>query len=289
MTLGTVVWAYVLLDRTPQWLPWLRVTLLVGGVVAAVALAAAGGLSRAGWRRALVAGCASLALVAALGGSAAYSFATAARPHTGPIPSSGPAGVNWAIGPGAGPGMGGGGPMGGPFARGNRRGGPNGAGALPGGAPPPGALPGVGGLPAAGNLPGNVPGGFAGGFPGGPGMFEEGTVSQELVDFVQQDSGRYRWAVAMTSANNAAPIQVAARVPVMAIGGFNGTDQLYSLERFKQDVRAGRIHYYIAGGGFAGSPNVGVSGDIAAWVRAGFKAKTVGGATVYDLTAAPPN
>jgi hypothetical protein len=283
MTVGTVVWAYVLLERTPQWLPWLRVALLVGGVVAAVALAAAGGRSRAGWRRALVAGCASLALVAALGGSAAYSFATAARPHTGPIPSSGPASVDWAIGPGPGPGIVGGGPMGGPFARGNRRGVP------PGGAPPPGALPGVGGLPAPGNLPGNVPGGFAGGFPGFPGMFEEGTVSRELVDFVRQDAGGYRWAVAMTSASNAAPIQLAARVPVMAIGGFNGTDELYSLERFKQDVRAGRIHYYIAGGGFAGSPNVGVSGDIAAWVRAGFKGQSVGGATVYDLTAAPTN
>ena len=73
----------------------------------------------------------------------------------------------------------------------------------------------------------------------------------------------------------------------MAIGGFNGTDQLYSLDRFQQAVRSGQIHYYIAGGGFAGSPNVGVAGEIAAWVRANFTAKSVGGATVYDLSASP--
>ena len=145
----------------------------------------------------------------------------------------------------------------------------------------------MGGLPNPGNLPGNVPGGFTGRFPGGTGVFEEGTVAQELVTLVRQNAAEYRWAVAMTSANNAAPIQLAAGVPVMAIGGFNGTDQLYSLARFQQAVQSGQIHYYIAGGGFAGSPNIGVAGQIASWVRANYRAKTVGGATVYDLSAAP--
>ena len=175
MVLGTAVWADVLLGRTPQWLPGLRFAILAAGVVGAVALVAVGGLSGSGWRRALAAGIASVALIATLGGSAAYAFATAARPHTGPIPASGPSAVDWGFGPG-GPGFGRGGRAG-PFAGGgNLPGARQGRGNIP--VVRRGALPGVGGLPNPGNLPGNVPGGFAFGFPGGPGTFEEGTVAQ---------------------------------------------------------------------------------------------------------------
>jgi hypothetical protein len=35
----------------------------------------------------------------------------------------------------------------------------------------------------------------------------------------------------------------------MPIGGFNGSDPAPTLARFQQDVREGRIHYFIAGGG----------------------------------------
>ncbi|HZD71283.1 MAG TPA: hypothetical protein VFA45_20985, partial [Actinomycetes bacterium] len=48
----------------------------------------------------------------------------------------------------------------------------------------------------------------------------------------------------------------------------------------------GRIHCFIAGGG--GGPGAGGSGAasrITSWVEEHFTATTVGGATVYDLTA----
>ncbi|WP_344343907.1 glycosyltransferase family 39 protein, partial [Kitasatospora putterlickiae] len=52
-TLGvTAVWAYVLLGRSPDFLPWLRPTVLVGGLLAAAALAAAGPLAARFARRA---------------------------------------------------------------------------------------------------------------------------------------------------------------------------------------------------------------------------------------------
>ena len=47
-------------------------------------------------------------------------------------------------------------------------------------------------------------------------------------------------------------------------------------------MRAGDIHYFIAGG--TGSSS-GDAGRITAWVTSHFTAKTVGGTTVYDLTA----
>jgi hypothetical protein len=70
----------------------------------------------------------------------------------------------------------------------------------------------------------------------------------------------------------------------MAIGGFNGTDPTPTLAQFQQDVSAGKIHYFLAGGrGFGGGS--GDSGAIATWVASHFTARTVGGATVYDLTS----
>jgi hypothetical protein len=75
--------------------------------------------------------------------------------------------------------------------------------------------------------------------------------------------------------------------PVMAIGGFNGSDPAPTLAQFQQYVAAGRIHYFIAGAG-AGVPGAGGSGtagQMTSWVRQHFTAETVGGTTVYDLTA----
>lgn len=75
-------------------------------------------------------------------------------------------------------------------------------------------------------------------------------------------------------------------VPVMAIGGFTGTDPVPTLAEFETLVSAHEIHYFVisgsAGGAGGGS---GSAARITAWVKAHFTAKTVGGMTVYDLTA----
>jgi len=85
----------------------------------------------------------------------------------------------------------------------------------------------------------------------------------------------------------------------MAIGGFRGTDPAPSLARFEKLVAAHKIHYYVAGGrgggGFGGFGGGGFGGgggntdeaQISAWVEDHFTATTVGGETVYNLTATP--
>jgi len=77
----------------------------------------------------------------------------------------------------------------------------------------------------------------------------------------------------------------------MAIGGFNGTDPAPTLAQFQADVAAGRIHFFIAGGlggGFGGgqaTATASTATQITSWVTSRFSAATVGGTTVYDLTA----
>ena len=75
----------------------------------------------------------------------------------------------------------------------------------------------------------------------------------------------------------------------MAIGGFNGSDPAPTLAQFQQYVAEGRIHYFLGGGRMGGMRGAMGGSDaarqISAWVQEHFTATTVGGATVYDLTA----
>src|SRR4051794_1237472 len=83
---ATVAWACVLLDRSPEWNPGLKVAIVVAGVAAAALIVARPLISRP-----LATTVAALALVAALAGPAAYTLDTVIASHEGAIPSAGPA------------------------------------------------------------------------------------------------------------------------------------------------------------------------------------------------------
>ncbi|MER7579043.1 glycosyltransferase family 39 protein [Kitasatospora sp. NPDC097691] len=349
----TAVWAFVLLGRSSDFLPWLRWAVLVGGLAAAVALVGgqlAGRTSgRTGARIASVAGLVGLA--AALGGPAAYAVDTVDTPHTGSIVTAGP-GVQGAFGPGGGrkggkgfPGGMGfpGGGNGRSFGQGGQGGGqgfPGGGQGFPGGQGTrgqngggfPGAgngggngsgsgsdhangrhqrgangtngtFPGAPGAPGATGAEGTAPGGFNGGGMGGGGMggLLGGTkVSDEAASLLKENADHYTWAAATVGSQNAASYQLATGEPVMALGGFNGTDPSLSLAGFQKYVQEGKVHWFVAGGsrggfggGFGGAGSSAEGGErqesennrIESWVAAHFTAKTVGSATFYDLTA----
>jgi 4-amino-4-deoxy-L-arabinose transferase-like glycosyltransferase len=87
MSAGTGVWAFVLLDRTPEWLPALRWVVLVGSVLVAGVLAI--GLSRLG--RTGTAALACSAILLGVLGPAAYSIETVTHAHSaGPMAVAGP-------------------------------------------------------------------------------------------------------------------------------------------------------------------------------------------------------
>jgi 4-amino-4-deoxy-L-arabinose transferase-like glycosyltransferase len=85
MLVATVGWDFVLLGRTPDWLPWLRWTMLLGAIVVASVLLLKG--QRVG--RGIVVLCAA-GLLFGLGGTAAYTIHTVAVYHGGAIPAAGP-------------------------------------------------------------------------------------------------------------------------------------------------------------------------------------------------------
>ena len=278
----TGLWGFVLLDRTSSWLPWLRVAVVVGSIALVPVLIFGPVLLRSRLARAIALSATVAVLLAA---PVAYAVQTAGTTHSGSLPSAGPSGSVQGQGPGGGRG----------FAGGPGQG--TGQGAF-GGTPPAGATDqGQATAPSTGQT-GAPTFGQGGGFPGGGttgtrggalgGLLDSGTPSKALVTLLKQDASSYRWVAAVVGANSAAGVQLAADEPVMAIGGFNGTDPAPSLAEFEAYVSSGKVHYFISGGTGGGQGGVGSSSSssaIATWVAAHFTAKTVGGVTVYDLTA----
>ena len=233
---ATALWASVLLERSSSWHPWIRPTVVVLGLGAAVALLAVDRLPSVGARAV-----ASVALLAALLGPTAYTLSTVATAHTGSLPTAGPA------------------------VAGARLGGPGGR--FPG-APPMG-------------------GGGAGG------LLNASTPGTAVVQALTSNASSYQWVAAAVGANTAAGYQLASGEPVMAIGGFNGSDPTPTLAEFQQLVRQGKLHWFIGGMGTGGGMGMGggpggasgTSSAIASWVESTYTATTVGGVTMYDLSA----
>ena len=137
--------------------------------------------------------------------------------------------------------------------------------------------PHTGALPVAGPSNGRM-GGMGGG------LLDATTPDTEVVTLLQDNAGAYRWAAATIGSNNAAGLQLASGQPVMALGGFNGTDPAPTLEQFQELVRSGQIHYYVAAGRMMqGETGSDAAHDIAAWVAENYTATTVAGATLYQL------
>ncbi len=269
--------------------------ILVLAILAVLGLLLAPYLGPAGRRLGVAA--AVLGVAAALTGPVAFAADTITTPHTGSIVSAGPASATGGIGGAGAPG-----------------GGRAGAGAGFSGGPPSGGAGGPGGTTGTGTRP-SAPSGSsalfgsgsgstgqgaptgtarsgsaAGGTPGAGAGGGSASTSAALVKALRSDASKYRWAAATSGSQSAATLELASDQAVMAIGGFNGQGGNLSLTAFERYVAKGEIHYWIGsggatGGGPGGGPGGGgTSSEIAAWVKAHYKAETIGGQTVYLLS-----
>ena len=87
---GTAAWAYVLLDRTPSWEPWLRAVIVIAAARWRCSACSPRPRSALGPAR-VIAAALVLGAVACLAGPVAYAAQTIATAHTGSVPSAGPA------------------------------------------------------------------------------------------------------------------------------------------------------------------------------------------------------
>jgi 4-amino-4-deoxy-L-arabinose transferase-like glycosyltransferase len=284
----TGAWSFVLLRRTPGWNPWLAWTVLGATVVAVLALAP-GVLET--WRsgagghgsqdaphrnRRLLAVAGTAALIAVLAGPAAYAATPLSQTVQGVNPVAGPsaggifggsalpqsvlrdiAGFSGGVGTGY-AGRLGSGPTGqgaagtGAFGAFGQRGAGE-AGRDRG--------PGAGGLGAFGLGAGGAR------FAGGSG----GAASKQMIAYLEAHRDGATWLVAVRGSDAAAAIILqAGGIPVMAMGGFSGTDPAPTVTQLAQYVKEGKLHYVLTGGagGFGGpSAGGGPAGAVTSWVE----------------------
>jgi 4-amino-4-deoxy-L-arabinose transferase-like glycosyltransferase len=244
--LGTAAWSWVLLGRSADFLPWLRWLVLGAGVLAALVLVA----PPRRWGRVALPLLVVAGLLAGAGGATAYAADTALIAHHGSIVSAGPS-----TGTGFGPG-----------------------------------------------------GGF-GGSGGDSSRCGDGDPSDDTAVAALLRTAGTTWSAATVSAMSASGLELSSGTAVMAIGGFTGSDPSPTLAQFQAWVERGQVHYFVSGGdgpggrhggprGRHGGPDGGGPGgrgrggadgvgtQISAWVAAHHTATTIGGRTVYDLTAA---
>ena len=256
----TSAWDMALILRSGSF-AWLGVCVGVVGVAAGLALCIIGFWMQdrlsATWPLALkrgVRGVAAIGVVALLAGPIVWTACTISTGHTGSIVTAGPSG-NMGGGPGG-------------------NGAPNGAGGS--------ADDSSSGESDSDSTDVGMPN-------GGSGLLGGTSANDSLVELLTQNASGYRWAAATTGSQNAANYQLASELPVMAIGGFNGSDPAPTLDEFKVYVAQGLIRYYIAsggmGGGMGGTQMGGsnAASEIAEWVAQNYTAQTIGNTTVYDL------
>jgi 4-amino-4-deoxy-L-arabinose transferase-like glycosyltransferase len=230
------VQAYILRDY-PEWSHWLTPLVVGTCLVAAMVLAVARlRPHRMAWATLVAVGVAVASLLAAPTTWAAYSVV---HQTNSTIPTAGPSAQTSTGLSGFG---GAGGPSNGQVG--------------PGGSPPSGSGP-FGGR-ASGNTSRNAPfqggrvGGGAAGAPGGSGRNQ---VDTALIRYLEAHQGNTKYLVATASSMSASSIIIATGRPVMALGGFSGSDQILTTQQLARLVANGTVHYFLiqSGGGPGGS------------------------------------
>jgi hypothetical protein len=219
--LATGALSFALLDRTPDFVPWLR------WVVLMLAVAGSGGVLARLLDRAPAARLAPLVIGAGLAvmlaGPTAYSIATVGQALGGGDPKAGPS---------------------------------SGGGGAPGGFGPPGRA--IARAGAAGGLP--LPQGSAARRgPGGPAGGER--VDKQLIGYLKAHRGGAKYLVAANGSHTAAPIILATHQPVITMGGFMGGDPSPSVTQLRALISSGQLRYVLLGGGpGSGGPGGGPPG-----------------------------
>jgi hypothetical protein len=151
--------------------------------------------------------------------------------------------------------------------------------------------------PGAASSNGGGFGGFGGGFGGGGGQSGAGGLRGDgggiggnssdtaLLQYLVANKGTAKWIVAVNSSQEAGSIEIATGLPVMAMGGFSGSDPTPTLDELKGYVAAGELRFVIASGGMGGFG--GGSSSVSSWVASTCTAVSYGGtASLYDCAGA---
>ena len=88
-----------------------------------------------------------------------------------------------------------------------------------------------------------------------------------LITYLEANQDGYFYLVAVSSANQASSIALQTGKPVLAMGGFSGTDPAMTVEKLQAMIANKQVRFILLGGG--GGPNGG-SSAVSQWVQDNF-------------------
>jgi 4-amino-4-deoxy-L-arabinose transferase-like glycosyltransferase len=103
-----------------------------------------------------------------------------------------------------------------------------------------------------------------GGNPGG-GPGNNGSNTQ-LIAYLEAHQGSARYLVATASSQQADSIILATNKPVMALGGFSGSDPILTTSQLASLVKNGTIRYFLINSGGFGGPGGGQQSSLTNWI-----------------------
>jgi 4-amino-4-deoxy-L-arabinose transferase-like glycosyltransferase len=117
-------------------------------------------------------------------------------------------------------------------------------------------------------------------------LLDSGTPDRQLVALLDANAERYTWVAATVGSVCAAGYQLASGHPVMAVGGFNGTDPSPAPDAFLRLTLSKRIHYFIVTNPVHEDKwgHLDTNALIQQWVQRNFTPMRVGRVLIYDLT-----
>ena len=115
----------------------------------------------------------------------------------------------------------------------------------------------------ASNLPVAGPSGQSGnGFGGG-----NSTADTTLIKYLEAHKGSAKYLVAVVSSNEADSIILATNQPVMALGGFGGSDPILTTSQLAALVKSGTVRYFLLNGTGGGGPGGGGQSALVTWIE----------------------
>jgi hypothetical protein len=109
--------------------------------------------------------------------------------------------------------------------------------------------------------------------------------SQGVLQRIKASTASMRWAAAVVGSESAANYQLESSKPILAVGGFDGTDPFPTLEQFQTMVHQGSVgSFVIQNLPPLTSDGRGESARIVQWVESSFQPEIIDGTSFYRLT-----
>jgi 4-amino-4-deoxy-L-arabinose transferase-like glycosyltransferase len=106
--------------------------------------------------------------------------------------------------------------------------------------------------------------GSSGQFAGGPGG--SSAADTALIHYLEAHKGSAKYLVAVVSSNEADSIILETNQPVMALGGFSGSDPILTTTQLAALVRSGAVRFFLLNGSGGGGPGGSSQSALITWI-----------------------